>query len=525
MYHVLRNLLSDVGVEVMVQGQRSAKVDLELGAPQGDTLSPLLYAFFANDLLETVYSECAGIRIPKEAGSTASEDDKLVAIMFADDYVGLADSPEELQVMIDVLHRHSKKWRYKANVAKYAVLEYGPAKKKQPPPASGFPYVWGDRAVPVVEKYKYLGVVLNRTGSWEDHATFVREKADKIVGMWTGLLSDRRVPVEVKKIIILGAINPTLNYASSAWHATQKVADLLETAQNDAARKVLRCPSNTPTAALRMELGIRPLTTIRTQEALILLHKIHNMEEDRLPAKLARAAWGKKQGNTTKSWKEETMTAAADLKADISQITRKSTKKLRQHIKEKSALHLASEIKREAEGSPSVAYYIGTAPERNVWDGTVPRHLGNGLRLNKGLELHFQCRARSLPVREKTSKYQRNKAYDSTYELCPACQQSVESIEHLVLGCEQYARQRDPLNDLLLQALCEESQTSYSNATNEAQLECLLTEKHQWVRLEWRQTLLEGVAAMLYAIWDRRAAMIKEQQGLAPAAAKKPRRV
>ena len=43
---------------------------------------------------------------------------QLNGLLFADDFVGLSDSKEGLQNMINVVHAYSKKWRFEANVTK-----------------------------------------------------------------------------------------------------------------------------------------------------------------------------------------------------------------------------------------------------------------------------------------------------------------------------------------------------------------------------------------------------------------------
>ena len=45
-------------------------------------------------------------------------------MLFADDFVGLSDSKEQLQKLIDVVYSYCSKWRLKANVTKSAVMVF-----------------------------------------------------------------------------------------------------------------------------------------------------------------------------------------------------------------------------------------------------------------------------------------------------------------------------------------------------------------------------------------------------------------
>ena len=49
---------------------------------------------------------------------------QLNALLFADDLVGLNDSKEGLQDIINVVHAYSKKWCFEANHTKSAVVVF-----------------------------------------------------------------------------------------------------------------------------------------------------------------------------------------------------------------------------------------------------------------------------------------------------------------------------------------------------------------------------------------------------------------
>ena len=43
-------------------------------------------------------------------------------VLFADDFVGLAEAGSALQKLIDIVHNYSKRWRFEANVKKCAIV-------------------------------------------------------------------------------------------------------------------------------------------------------------------------------------------------------------------------------------------------------------------------------------------------------------------------------------------------------------------------------------------------------------------
>ena len=79
------------------------------------SLSPILFSVFINGLLEQ-----AGLGVELSDGSTIG------GMLFADDFVGVSNSEEELQRLINVAHAYCCKWRLKANVSKSAVVVFLP---------------------------------------------------------------------------------------------------------------------------------------------------------------------------------------------------------------------------------------------------------------------------------------------------------------------------------------------------------------------------------------------------------------
>jgi len=49
-------------------------------------------------------------------------------LLFVDDLVGMSDSSENLQKLIDVVHKFCNRWRLKANVSKCAVVVFSKSK-------------------------------------------------------------------------------------------------------------------------------------------------------------------------------------------------------------------------------------------------------------------------------------------------------------------------------------------------------------------------------------------------------------
>ena len=109
---------------------------------------------FINGLLKEV--EQAGFGVELSDGSTIG------GMLFADDFVGVSNSEEELQRLINVAHAYCCKWRLKANVSKSAVVVFA----RELVEGS---WNWGEQALSRLSKYTYLGVDFTSKGAWDEH--------------------------------------------------------------------------------------------------------------------------------------------------------------------------------------------------------------------------------------------------------------------------------------------------------------------------------------------------------------------
>ena len=81
---------------VLFKGEKSDSFNVEQGVAQGCSLSPILFSVLINDLLKGVEQAERGIQL--------SSDKTIGEMLFADDFVGVSDSKESLQKLIDVVY-------------------------------------------------------------------------------------------------------------------------------------------------------------------------------------------------------------------------------------------------------------------------------------------------------------------------------------------------------------------------------------------------------------------------------------
>jgi hypothetical protein len=76
----------------------------------------ILFYLFIDYLADAVEAECPGVPLPVPGDADSLLARRLAALLFADDFNALAESPQGLQRAVDVTHAWCCKWRMKANV-------------------------------------------------------------------------------------------------------------------------------------------------------------------------------------------------------------------------------------------------------------------------------------------------------------------------------------------------------------------------------------------------------------------------
>ena len=93
MWRVIKEMYSVSRSAVLLDGECSEAFDVQQGVAQGCSLSPILFSVFINGLLKEV-----------EHGVELSDGSTIGGMLFADDFVGVSNSEEELQRLINVAH-------------------------------------------------------------------------------------------------------------------------------------------------------------------------------------------------------------------------------------------------------------------------------------------------------------------------------------------------------------------------------------------------------------------------------------
>ena len=165
--NVIRNLYKNAKSCVKNDGKMSQYFQCNVGVRQGENLSPLLFAIFLNDFEYSISRKYKGLNdLATDINHYLSDGDvehflRIFALLYADDTIVLAESPEQLQLALNAVHEYCENWDLTVNTNKTKIVIFSKGRVTSYPA-----FVFGHRNIEVVDDYVYLGVVFNYNGKF-----------------------------------------------------------------------------------------------------------------------------------------------------------------------------------------------------------------------------------------------------------------------------------------------------------------------------------------------------------------------
>ena len=291
-------------VRVKVYGEETELFDVGTGVRQGCVLSPILFNYAIDYILNTALKDYSGVEVGR--GVLATD------LAYADDVVLLGANRAEVQAALSKVHATAAAVGLRINTAKSKVL------RSLIPADDWQPLSLEDVDLEDVESFVYLGSTMVPTGQGVAEVERRIGAARSAFGRLRRCLWSRReITSTTKGRIYQAVVRTILLYGCETW--PMRVADQrrLEVFDNDCLRSILhyRRLDRVPTATLRQRLSLRPLPSVLLQRRLrwfghAARRPVGNLTRDVLqPPPLPN--WRKRTGGQLKTW-------AVTLKEDLS---------------------------------------------------------------------------------------------------------------------------------------------------------------------------------------------------------------
>jgi hypothetical protein len=492
MFSVLHSMLSRTTRRVVVNGFESEEFTTSVGLPQGAVLSPLLYALFINGLAEQLKQQNLGMLYC---------DRRIGILLYADDIVLLAETPEQLQRMLDIASQYASQWQFKFNTkpGKSNVVICPHSEHER---YTNF-FKLSGAPLEVTEHYKYLGLEMGQVSRdcWKPYCARILARAGRALKtLRYGVGGRRALPLATVTHLFKTLVRPLLEYGIAMWGAMtqQAVLTLLENVQVRFGRWLLRVPSKTATEFVRRELGLQSMAERAQLASFKLFHKLCKMPQERLPAFIFRHRLHKIDrdgpGDSWCSAMHKSLAAAGELqvwhKRDVPD-------DWLQRMKRKLHFKFLSESDQTVEHKSTL---------------TLFRHLGPASRSgllktslhHPGAQIRMKLRCDALPLMSRVGA-QAKMAPDA--RICKFCHAAVENAEHFACKCTLFDDLRKECQSRLRGACHKEISPDLQQAIDNFDVALILGDKWQEkLSPETRKTADTVICCYLKLAWRRREA-------------------
>ena len=151
--NILKSMYSNVKVCIKYRSRCSNFMQSDVGLKQGDPLSPILFMFFINDIVDCVNNA-------EMLDTVDIEELTLFILLYADDAVIFAKSAESLQSMLNDIQEYCNTWHLTINTNKTKIMVFERGRHTHPKISLN------GTELEVVSSFKYLGVELFKNGNW-----------------------------------------------------------------------------------------------------------------------------------------------------------------------------------------------------------------------------------------------------------------------------------------------------------------------------------------------------------------------
>ena len=279
----LENFLSDRKAFVLFQNKKSDTLTFEKGIPQGSSLSPTLFNYAANSLLETELPRCVKMH--------SYADDFVMYISHRHEHI----ARERLQTALDRINLKMQDLGLKLS-----------EKKTEAMWMSITPPIWklriNNQQVAWSKSVKYLGVMVDCKLNFHEQSDYVKERALKRLTCLRVLSALSGVNSKILLTVYTGCIKPILEYGSQIICMMPLGKQMhLQKVEHSALRLILRVPRWTAINALYHECHMLPFVERCEVNLVKLMVKIISDDQHPLHKAVKRIQDRQRDAGSTKS--------------------------------------------------------------------------------------------------------------------------------------------------------------------------------------------------------------------------------
>ena len=256
-FTVILNMYENAKSCVLQQTLKSGVFACNMGVRQGENLSPLLFSIFLNDFEETLSKKYNGLTELNSLSRILGTEDlefflNMYVLLYADDTLVFAESPEELQIAMHEVSMYCKRWGLSINRTKTNVVIFSRGKV-----STKYNFKMGDINIETISEYCYLGVVFNFNGKFSKAISERIVPARKAMFSLNSKAVRLQLPPDIQINLFDKVVLPICMYGCEVWGYAN--IEPLEIFYRKFIKRVLGIHKTTPNCMVYGETGRYPM--------------------------------------------------------------------------------------------------------------------------------------------------------------------------------------------------------------------------------------------------------------------------
>ena len=252
--NLIKDLYKKTKCAIKVNDRITDFFEYSKGVRQGCPLSSILFNLYVNDIFDTIDEHTI-------SDVYLNENNKINALMYADDLVLISRTKEGLQRQIDSLHNYCQKWKLSINIMKSKSMVFNRGNN-----LIKTVFNIGGSPIENVKTFKYLGFTISAKNCGFQHTVDdLSLKANRAIYAIKSKIKLSKLPMKLAIKIFKSQIIPILTYGSEVWGPYMNFDYLswenskIERTQTQFLKQVLGCNFQTSNNMVRADTGCRPL--------------------------------------------------------------------------------------------------------------------------------------------------------------------------------------------------------------------------------------------------------------------------
>ena len=268
------NLYENTKACVKLNNKLSKSFSSKIGVRQGDNLSSLLFAIFINDFEQSISTQYNGLGALKNLYTNMATNDeiltllKLYVLLYADDTIIMAESPNELQLALNAVSDYCKTWKLKINIDKTKIIRF--TRNKLQTTVQDF---WlNGEIVELVDSYIYLGTTVQYNGKFTGAIQKQINQAHRALFAIKSKKEKFNLPIDIVLDLFDKMILPILLYGCEIWGFEN--LEKIEVFYRKFLKYILKVNMRTTNCMVYGETGRTPLKIIIQTRMVCFWHKV-----------------------------------------------------------------------------------------------------------------------------------------------------------------------------------------------------------------------------------------------------------